>query len=161
MIYQTILFEQSTNLSKSYALFIAVPLNSRCSSQLICISFSSTQDNQRLHKGLNFNNMPGHHDQHDSVSTWKGQQWFALTARCCTSCEPHLTLLVQTQASKCWWFLETSTSLTPAGRRSKAIALHPCCGFSIVFGCCITVFQRCLPMRWMSLLPGLLQLHGF
>lgn len=163
MIYQTIPPEKPANLSKSYALFIAISLDSRCSSQFICISFSSTQDSQRLHKGFNFNHMPGHHDQHDSASTWKGHKWFALTACSCTSCEPHLISLVQTQTRK---MLTTLGDLcfiyaSREKRRSKATASCLCDGFSTAFRCDITVFQRCLSMRWMTLLPGLLQLHGF
>lgn len=72
MIYQTVLLEKYTFLTKSCALFTVISLNSRCSSQFICISFSSTQDNQRLQQALSFNQMPDQQDQQDSASTWKG-----------------------------------------------------------------------------------------
>lgn len=71
-IYQRVSLEKYTILTKSYALFTVISLNSRCSSQFICISFSSTQDSQRLQQDMNLNQMPDQQDQQDSASTWKG-----------------------------------------------------------------------------------------
>lgn len=87
--------------------------------------------------------MPGHHDQHDSANTWKGQAWFALPACSCTSCKPCLTSPVQTHARKMLISLEDLHLVYPSRekRRSKATAPQPCCSSSAASRTCRGVCQ--------------------
>lgn len=89
---------------------------------------SSTQGSQGLHKGLNFNRMLGHSDQHDSASTWKGHQLLL----------PHIPVLLASllwphlykhMLEKCSWLWETSA---PAVRRSISSVLWPLYCFQVL-----------------------------